>query len=243
MTKNLQLKSKNYVELTIEHENDSVVLIFPGGGYQYTSEREGEVVASKYRAEGFNTAIYHYREEKLLYPETTLESYEVLKLLKDNGFKQIFLLGFSAGGHLALHTTIQYKNLIQGLILAYPVISIDEDSIHQGSFNNLLGDRDYYRNEVSLEKIITRKLPPIYIWHTKTDLSVPISNSYKLVQALELTKTVYQFRVFEHGPHGLSLATKEVSQPNVDPQVFEDTYKDVAIWFKESVEFLKSIKK
>lgn len=239
----INLSSKNYGELTyISDEKRDLMLICPGGGYEYTSLREAEVVAIKFREKGFHTLTYYYRESKLLYPETSIEAYELLnKLKKISNIGRIFICGFSAGGHFALQSLIKYKNLFSGAILAYPVVSNDPDSIHQGSFDKLLGKNLQYWDEVSLEKQITRKLPPIFIWHTKSDQAVPVSNAYKLVSKLEKTKTIHELLLFENGPHGLSLATKETSFESMDPLEFERTYKEISSWFEKAVTFIKKI--
>ncbi len=239
----ISLSSKNYAELTyINDSKKDLMIIYPGGGYEYTSLREAEVVAKEFRLEGFHSLVYYYRETKLLYPDTMLEVYELLSKLKAlPNIGRLFVCGFSAGGHLALHSLIKYKNFFSGAILSYPVISNDKDAIHQGSFDKLLGPNLQYKDEVSLEKIITRKLPPIFIWHTKSDQAVPVSNAYKLVSKLEQTKTPYELLLFEDGPHGLSLATKEVTFPDVDPLVYEQKYQEIATWFKKAVSFIKNI--
>ncbi|VEU82268.1 alpha/beta hydrolase [Acholeplasma hippikon] len=241
--KRIQLSSNNYGMLTyVKEAKRDIFVIFPGGGYQYTSQRESKVVADKILNEDFHTLVYYYRESKLLYPETTLEVYELLtKLKKEPNIGRIFLLGFSAGGHLALQTVINYKNFISGAILAYPVVSTEPDLIHQGSFDALLGESKKYLDEVSLEKQIKRKLPPIYVWHTEEDKSVFVGNTYKLVEKLVLTLTPHMVRIFENGPHGLSLATSEVAPENVDPKLFEETYKEQSTWLKEALNFIKSI--
>lgn len=243
LIKRINLSSNNYGELRyVKEAKRDLFIIFPGGGYVHTSKREGEVVAKKLRENDFHTLVYYYRESHLLYPDTTLEVYELLtKVKKEKNIGRIFLMGFSAGGHLALQTTINYKNLISGLVLAYPVVSTSSESIHEGSFRQLLGNNTKYLNEVSLENQITRRLPPVYLWHTKEDQGVPVSNAYKLISKLELTLTPHMVRIFDKGPHGLSLCTRETSFENQDPIVFEDTYKEQSTWFKEAISFIKSI--
>lgn len=243
MNKIIKLNSKNYIDIQYKDQiKRDVILIYPGGGYEYTSERESYPVAKKYRQASYHSAIYFYREEKLIHPHLIHEVKEVIShLKKDPLINRIILIGFSAGGHFALHSLITYPNDFSAGILAYPVVSSDQDCIHEGSFENLIGHKDQTLFEkVSLEKLIKEKLPPIFIWHTKEDQAVPVENSYKLIKALESTKTNYELLLFEKGNHGLSLATREVTPKGMDQEQYFKDHKKVRTWFNRSVKFLRS---
>ena len=44
------------------HEDDEIhpaVLIIPGGGYEFVSSREGEIVAKRFFSKGYNTFVRH----------------------------------------------------------------------------------------------------------------------------------------------------------------------------------------
>src|SRR5690606_14941154 len=129
---------------------------------------------------------------------------EVIDQLQQNPLiNRIVVIGFSAGGHFALHSLITYPSVFAAGILAYPVVSCDQDSIHEGSFERLIGQNDKALFEkVSLEKLIKEKLPPIFVWHTMEDRAVPVQNSYKLIKALENKNSNYELLLFEKGNHG-----------------------------------------
>ena len=97
------MNSKNFIDLKlIDNQQRDLVLVLPGGGYSRTSDREADPVANIFNNAGFHTAIYYYRENLLLYPELQKEGHEVIKYLNDlDSIKDIYLIGFSAGGHLA----------------------------------------------------------------------------------------------------------------------------------------------
>ena len=65
------------------------------------------------------------------------------------------------------------------LILCYPVITFLEESTHQGSRKNLLGENPdpelvhSYSNETQ----VTDRTPPTFLWHTNEDVGVPPENS------------------------------------------------------------------
>ena len=49
------------------------VLICPGGGYEYTSEREAEPIALKFNAEGYNAFVVYYSVAPRKYPQALLD--------------------------------------------------------------------------------------------------------------------------------------------------------------------------
>ena len=126
--------------------------------------------------------------------------------------------GFSAGAHLCGSLCVHWQdvedngytgisNRPNGAILSYPVITSGEFS-HRDSFNALLGD---YPSEeeleyMSLEKQVTEKTPPVFLWQTATDELVPVENSYLMAMALKKAGISFEHHVFPKGIHGLSLA-------------------------------------
>lgn len=99
-----------------------------------------------------------------------------------------------------------------GLILCYPVITSGEYR-HKGSFEMLLGENpDPERMEqLSLEKQVTASMPPVFLWHTVTDDTVPVENSLLLAAALRRAGVSFEMHLYSRGRHGLSLATEETA--------------------------------
>ncbi len=115
-----------------------------------------------------------------------------------------------------------------GLILCYPVITSGEFR-HPGSIKMLLGaeacgrseeetrreygpDSSEYRtllNRVSLECQVTPDMPPVFLWHTLTDASVPVENSLLLASAMRRCGVNFELHIFPSGCHGLALANEE----------------------------------
>ena len=129
--------------------------------------------------------------------------------------------GFSAGGHLAASVGILWKRAgwaaalkasdeeirPTGMVLCYPVVTAGEKA-HRGSIENLLGPEreDVSPLSVSLEKQVGTDCVPAFIWHTRTDPSVPVENSLYLAAALAENGVPFEMHVFPRGGHGLSLA-------------------------------------
>ena len=126
-------------------------------------------------------------------------------------------MGFSAGGHAAAHIGLKWHRMPQGrdcrpdaMILAYPVITSGKYA-HRDSFLCLLGeDHDALKEEVSLEKCVTGDTPPVFLWHTREDESVPVENSLLLAEALCREGVAFELHIWQHGGHGLSLSSDQV---------------------------------
>ncbi|MCD7708693.1 MAG: alpha/beta hydrolase [Clostridiales bacterium] len=202
-----------------------LVFICPGGGYEMTSDREADPIASQFFAMGCDTAILRNSVAPAEYPTALLEAYAALKLIVGNAEEwgvdtgKIFLQGSSAGGHLAAHVGVTWKEkwiceklgltgpLFRpaGMILCYPVITSGEFA-HRGSFVALLGK--HYTDEnlalTSIEKQVSADTPEAFIWHTYTDDCVPVENSFLLIEALKKYGIPAEFHMYPQGGHGLS---------------------------------------
>lgn len=215
------------------------ILVFPGGGYGFTSEREAEPIAMRFLKEGYNAFILYYSVSPNVHPQPLLDATRAMCLIRDNCEKwrvdpnQIAVIGFSAGGHLASSLCTSYmlpelqnikgmakdKNRPDLLISCYPVITSGEKA-HRGSFDNLSGGNEEVANSLSLEKCVHDNMPPAFIWHTFTDNCVPVENSLYFASALRKHNIPFELHIFPKGCHGLSTVDAETSVPeNCDPHV------------------------
>ena len=84
-----------------------LVLVCPGGGYHFTSEREAEIVAMQFNAMGYHSAVLDYSCAPAQFPTALLELSKSVAYLRAYAKEwcidpdKIAVLGFSAGGHLA----------------------------------------------------------------------------------------------------------------------------------------------
>ena len=210
------------------------LLILPGGGYRFVSPREGEPVALRFAAEGFHACVLNYSvSEETRFPTALCEAMWAMREIRAHSREwrlnpeKIAVCGFSAGGHLAacLGAFWNRDDLLRrasvtaeqakpnALVLCYPVITAGEYA-HKGSFQALLGERfgdPEAMQELSLEKQITAETPPCFLWHTADDNTVPVQNTLLFAAALSARRIPYELRVFESGPHGLSLGVPSTS--------------------------------
>ncbi|MGC6767900.1 alpha/beta hydrolase [Enterococcus sp. LJL51] len=231
-----------------------LILICPGGGYENLSDREGEPVALRMLALGFHAAVLKYSVAPAEYPTALRQLGKALLCIKDlaavHGIdhQRIFVMGFSAGGHLAASLGAFWQDKLlsdltndseqlrpAGLILCYPVIS-GGSHVHVSSFKKLLGDRlETLRDQLSIEQQVTAAFPPTFIWHTLEDQVVPVQNSLLLVEQLVKKKIFCEFHLYPKGPHGLSLGTEETKSPERDmilPRI-QSWPEDMAKWLDE----------
>ena len=177
------------------------VIVCPGGGYAFTSDREAEPIAMRLNAAGMNAVVMRYSVAPAHFPTALLEVASAVRYVRETGVQygcdpdRVFLIGFSAGGHLAA----SYGNFWSrpfvaealgcdaellrpnGQVLSYPVITAGPYA-HRGSFECLLGDRcEAEKESVSLEYSVTRETPPTFIWHTQPDDCVPVENALLFV--------------------------------------------------------------
>ncbi|KFI67173.1 alpha/beta hydrolase [Bifidobacterium magnum] len=215
----------------------STILIIPGGGYTMTSDREAEPIALQYVAAGYNAFILRYSCAPAVYPEALTQVAASLCLIHEHAREwhvatdRIAILGFSAGGHLAANmATSAGDNALaahhfdsaqlrpNALMLAYPVITSGQFA-HRGSFDNLLGpDRNDDRalRAVSIEEHIDGNTPPVFVWHTMTDDTVPVENSLMLISACHAAGVPVEAHLYPMGGHGLSLGTTETAWQGVN---------------------------
>ena len=238
----LEMKTYNFkIDIDITFEKAPLIVIFPGGGYSHLSDREALPVANKFKSLGYNVAIVYYS----VAPHSNFIQLKQAQLaIKElsKRYRNIFVMGFSAGGHLAgLVATEQEKYNIKGAILCYPVISF-LNHVHLGTRNNFLAngnDNEENRIKYSIDKRINKDSVPTFVWATKTDQSVPYENTMMLVEALKENQIVYKYHIFPKGPHGMALADESAIKDGDTSYV----NKEVATWVNMADEFIKDILK
>jgi acetyl esterase/lipase len=234
-----------------------VVIICPGGGYTFTSDREAEPIAMKMNAAGFHAVILRYSVVPAVFPTALIQLAKTVELVRGRSVEwhvdpeKVFVMGFSAGGHLAASLGVLWnKDIIlsnpelkadakvfrpNGLILAYPVITAGEYT-HQGSIEALSGGRATLKEMLSLENHIDKDTPPAFLWHTFEDGAVPVENSLLFAGALRRYGVPFELHIYPHGWHGLSLAAPETAnagEPPLPPGV--DTWVPMLVtWIRNS---------
>lgn len=222
----------NSVELKIKRR--PLILMCPGGGYQFTSDREAEPMAMHFLSIGFHVAILRYSVAPAVYPTALLEVAQAMKLIHKHAgdwnvdTEKIVIQGCSAGGHLAASLgmfwhepwlsaqTDTTADVLRpaGMLLCYPVITSGKYT-HEGSVNALLNGQKTPEmlERISLEKQVSEYTPKAFIWHTYTDDSVPVENSLLLISAMKVYNIPVEFHMYPLGGHGLSTCDHLAENP------------------------------
>lgn len=204
------------------------LLVIPGGGYGFVCmESEGVPIAKRFTELGFRCFVLKYRVAPNAYPLPLLDAMRAMKYIRFNAEKfrikadMVAAVGFSAGGHLAasLGTITESVSINNGdkldeispipnaLFLSYPVITAFEQC-HLGSVKNWAG-KDIPTEEdkqlFSLEKNVTEKTPPAFLWSTIEDTLVPYQNSLLFFEAMRAKGRPAEIHIFPHGHHGMQL--------------------------------------
>lgn len=205
----------------------SCFLILPGGGYDHLSDHEGANVAKRLNEEGVSAFVLYYRVSPYSHPVFLWDVKRAIRYIRHNAEKynidenKIGIMGFSAGGNLACITAEHYDRYEydkideidnvsarpDALCMCYPVVSITKKiSTHVRSGNNLCGNNDKLRNELSCELAVRDDMPPAFIWHTFEDNNVDCRNSLEMGMAMKEKGCSFEMHIFPKGKHGLDLA-------------------------------------
>ena len=208
------------------------IVVLPGGGYHGRAEHEGKVIAEFFNSQGFNAFVVDYRVLPNKFPCAIADAQRAVKIIKKNSeqyhvdTEKIFVIGFSAGGHLAscIATMDDYAKIgdelddinpnVAGAILSYPVISgYKKDGLIHWCVDGIVEGTDTTAESISTHKLVTKDTPPCFLWHTAEDATVPVQHSFLFATALRENNVPFEMHIYPFGPHGLGLAksTNDVS--------------------------------
>lgn len=218
--------------------NRPAVVICPGGGYWWCSDREADPVAMQFLSEGYQAFILYYScQENAVFPNSLLDLCAAMKLIYEKADEfgvirgKVAVCGFSAGGHLAASLGVYWndpkivarsgcqngENRPDALILGYPVTStswIENDD----ALPRLIGENDpqAVKQKLNLPDAVTASCPQTFLAHTVRDDVVPVEDSIVFASALIRAGVPCELHVFPNGGHGLSLSDAQVCEDGGD---------------------------
>jgi acetyl esterase/lipase len=217
------------VYLPAANPTKTAVVIAPGGGYQHLSMvLEGSDVAAWLNARGIAVFVLKYRlGMKYHNPVEMGDAQRAIRMVRVRAAEygvaadHIGMWGFSAGGHLTAMAGTQFdagnaaaadavereSSRPDFLILAYPVITMEEPYVHAGSKLYLLGETPVQAevDAMSAELHVTAQTPPVFLFATTDDRTVPVMNSVMFYEALVKAGVPAEMHLFQHGGHGSGL--------------------------------------
>jgi acetyl esterase/lipase len=221
------------------------IVVCPGGGYVYCSDAEAEPVALSYTACGFHAFILRYSTGTDAAGFAPLEEVSwVIGYLREHAEEwnidpnKIVTCGFSAGGHLAFSAGLLAQNKPNAVILNYPVCSAPNMPGMDFMLKFLTGKEkptDEDAAKYDLIAHITQDAPPLFIAATAEDL-LTTYGALPAAQKYTALGKPFELHIFQHGPHGYSLAT--AASANGSTRNLNDAY---AQWQPLSVKWLNKI--
>jgi len=203
------------------------VLVIPGGGYHFCSDREAEPVAFAYLKAGYQAFILRYSlNEQSVWPNPLDDYEQAMALIRQNAAlwhveaDRIAVVGFSAGGHLAACAATMSRNRPNAAILGYPVID-----------GNCA--REYQRTAPDVVAHVDENTCPCFVFATRTDNLVPASNTIHLIDALYRKEVAFESHIYSNGDHGLS-----TSDASIEDRPFCERYSR---WVSDSIAWLADV--
>ena len=208
-------------------ERRPAVLIIPGGGYHFCSDREADPVAFPYLKAGYQAFILRYSlNEQAAWPRPLEDYEEAMEMIRNRAEEwhiaadRIAVIGFSAGGHLAACAATMSAHRPNAAILGYPVI--DGECAH-----------DYLPSAPDVPSAVDEHTCPCFVFATRTDNLVPVSNAVHMIDALCAHGIAFESHIYANGPHGLT-----TGDPGINHAEFSRRY---AGWVQDSIEWLADV--
>lgn len=212
------------------------IIVCPGGSYYWHDiKTEGHEVGRWLQNNGINAFVLNYRtanvpsfitHHRLIfrgnrYPDPQEDLCQAMRYIKINAEKyhvdesKIGVMGFSAGGHLAMSSTELFDRKDRPAFVAaiYPVVTMMEPYVHKRSRRGLLGDSRVRNKELldllSLERHVSIDCPPIFLVNCIDDPIVDYRNSVLLDSALTENHIEHRYLQFDTGGHGFGISDQK----------------------------------
>ncbi len=209
------------------------VIVCPGGGYVHLSmAKEGTDVAAWLNHHGISAFVLTYRlGPRYHHPVELWDAQRAIRYVRAHAAEygvdpsRLGIWGFSAGGHLASTAGTHFdrgdnaasdpinrqSSRPDFMILAYPVITLEDPYAHVGSRTALLGEKPEPAlvNMLSNEMQVTKETPPAFLFHTTEDRVVPVENSVRFYLALQKAGVPAEMHIYLKGSHGVGLALSD----------------------------------
>ena len=205
------------------------VLVLPGGGYAFCSEREADPVAVAYLKAGYQAFILRYSVKEHNTWPNPLDDYEqamaLIRSRADDWFlyaDKIAVVGFSAGGHLAGAAAAMSVNRPNAAVLAYAAVA--------GATIKMCSE-----TAPDVVAAVDIRTCPCFVFTTRDDNVVPASNSIEFIAALDKHGISYESHFYAYGPHGISTGDASVMAPDA---VLCDR---APRWVEDSIGWLKDV--
>ena len=207
----------NMVGYLPEQPTGRAIVGCPGGGYSHLSmQNEGHDWAEYFNRQGIAYFVLTYRMPQGDRTIPMSDAQTALRTVRDSSAlwrinpRDVGIMGFSAGGHLAstVSTHSEWAERPDFSILFYPVVSMNERETHRGSVDGFLGPEGKKNEQLvkafSNQNAVRRHLtPPAVILLANDDRAVPpVTNGIAYYSAMRRAGNECSLYVYPTGGHG-----------------------------------------
>ena len=201
----------------------TAIVICPGGGYWNLAwDLEGEEVAAWLNAAGVTGVVLKYRvprragqPEPLPAPGPLLDAQRAVSLVRSHAAEwginsnRIGILGFSAGGHLAVATATHFDQRAYEPIDEIDKVGCRPDfavAVYPGYFIEQQPAGVEINKRVLAPYIrIPKETPPVFLVHASDDTMAGPENSVVMYLALKQANIPTELHVYAKGGHGFGV--------------------------------------
>ncbi len=251
-----------------KHPNGIAIIVCPGGSYHWLDiSTEGQHVAQrlnehgitafvlKYRVAGIAAFVTHYRVAGggNRFPDMLQDLQRSIQLVRANSRsydidpERIGVMGFSAGGHMALMAAVfGSDNYLERLGISckvslapnfiapiYPVVSMVDPCTHGRSRRGIMGENkvgnQQLRTMLSMELQASKIQCPVFMVNCVDDPIVDYHNSVLMDVAMTTCGVPHRYLQFKTGGHGFG-ATPSKTSP------------EAATWFTTFIQWINTLK-
>ena len=232
------------------------ILVLPGGGYGFVSQREAEPVAIEYYREGFDAFVLDYDVAPVGYPVQLEEAAMAMMYIRRNADAfdilpdKVAAIGFSAGGHLlGCIGTIWNDPAVKEIfgresekvrpdasVYSYAVVSPDPAIYRGNTFKNFCGG-NASPSDYAIDVNVGKDCRPAFIWGNSPDRTVLPEHAARLYLAYLAAGVPAELHLFREGWHGMSVCKEEIehTRPVSEPCIYTRQ------WIQLCKTFLKTL--
>ncbi len=213
---------KDKAELTVylpdaKKVTGRAIVCLPGGGYTHLAmDHEGHQWATFFNNQGIALIVVKYRMPHGNREIPISDAEEAIRTVRRNAVdwhidrKDVGIMGFSAGGHLAstIATHAKGEAAPNFQILFYPVITMDPAFTHKGSHDAFLGtdlskkEQKKLEYEYSNDLQVNRTTPRAFIALSDDDRAVPAANGFNYYSECYRHDVPASLHIYPTGGHG-----------------------------------------
>lgn len=238
-------------------KNNTAVIVCPGGSYfWHDMSGEGDLVGRWLQSNGISAFVLRYRtgyvpafitHYRLIFrgkrhPDAINDLRQAMRIVRSHAGEygidstRIGVMGFSAGGHLAMSAVELLPRAEWPVFVAsmYPVVTMSAPCVHKRSRRGLLGDSREHnkrlRDSLSMERHVPAGCPPVFLVNCKDDPVVDYRNSELLDSALTAAQVPHRYIQYKTGGHGFGASpTKGTPECRQWRSEFLEWLKDLGI--------------